>query len=54
MTCELELLRQKIDRLDRQIVDCFEERMQTVIQVAAYKKAHNLPILNSEREKEVI
>lgn len=54
MTVELELLRKKIDYLDKQIVDCFEERMQTVMQVAAYKKEHNLPILNAEREREII
>ncbi len=51
---ELEKLRNEIDAIDRQIVDCFEERMQTVMQVAAYKQKNNLPILNSEREREVI
>ncbi len=51
---DLEDLRKDIDRIDAQLVALFEERMDTVVQVAEYKKENNIPILNSEREDEVI
>lgn len=51
---DLKQLRDKIDEIDEQIVRLFEERMETVLKVAAYKKENNLPILNQGREEEVI
>ena len=38
---ELEQLRGDIDAIDRQIVDLMKRRMETVAQVAEYKKANN-------------
>lgn len=51
---ELDGYRIKIDEIDREITRLFEERMNTVIKVGEYKKANNLPVLNKEREKQVI
>lgn len=51
---DLEKLRDKIDSIDEKIVMLFEERMNTVLKVAEYKKQNNIPILNQNREKQVI
>ncbi|MFC2098401.1 chorismate mutase [Bacteroidota bacterium] len=42
-------LRVDIDRLDDQIIDIFEERMNIADQIGQYKKAHNVTILQSKR-----
>ncbi|MBE6063753.1 MAG: prephenate dehydratase [Clostridium butyricum] len=51
---ELDGYRKKIDEIDRKITRLFEERMDTVIKVGEYKKKNNLPVLNKDREKQVI
>lgn len=51
---DLEVLRKKIDSIDKEIVELFEERMGVVLKVAEYKEKHALPILNAGREQEVI
>lgn len=51
---ELDGYRMKIDEIDREITRLFEERMDTVIKVGEYKKKNNLPVLNKDREKQVI
>ena len=50
----LEQYRKEIDQIDEQLVDLFEKRMDTVIHVAEYKLAHDLPVLNAGREQQVI
>ncbi len=49
---ELKDCRAKIDDLDREIVQLFASRMELAAQIAAYKRAHDLPILQPERERE--
>lgn len=51
---DLKQLRDKIDEIDEKLVLLFEERMETVLRVAEYKNQNNLPILNHQRELEVI
>ena len=46
----LDNLREKIDRVDADLLRLFEERMDLVGEVAAYKRANNLPILDRGRE----
>lgn len=46
--------REEIDRIDREMAELFCRRMQTVREVAAYKKENGLPILDAAREEEVI
>lgn len=50
----LEELRVEIDRIDQQMVQLFEERMQVVAEVMAVKKAAGLPILDASREETVV
>ena len=47
---ELNELRKQIDKVDKQMAELFEERMNLVKKVGEYKKEHNLPILDKERE----
>lgn len=50
----LENQRQKIDEIDREIVNLFEERMKIVVEVAKIKKENNIEIFDSNRENKVI
>jgi len=51
---ELQDYRAELDRIDDQIAALFKERMETVRQVADYKKAHNTPVLNAGRERDIL
>ena len=51
---DLENTRMKINLIDSQLASLFEERMKLVVEVADYKKKNNMPIFDSEREKQVI
>ena len=46
--------RQQIDEIDKQITVLLEERMKVVAAVAAYKKAHSMPVLDATREAAVL
>ena len=48
---DLEIIRQEIDKIDDQIVQLLEERMQLVEGVVAYKKSSGKPILDTKREE---
>ena len=48
---ELSEIREKIDAVDDQLLDLFLQRMDLSDEVAAYKNAHHLPILNKERDR---
>ncbi|MFD3156611.1 chorismate mutase [Haloimpatiens sp. FM7330] len=50
----LDIIREKIDDIDKEIVKLFEERMNVVMKVAEYKQQNNIPILNQKREEEII
>lgn len=49
---DLSEYRTKIDEIDRQLVALFTERMATAADIAAYKKAHQLPVLDAAREQQ--
>ena len=51
---ELENLRERIDKIDKELIALFEERMNVVNDIAKYKIKNNLPILNQNREDIVI
>ena len=51
---ELHALRQKIDLLDCQLVELFEQWMELVCQIAKLKQRQHIPILQSSREQEVL
>ena len=50
----LQRARKTINEVDAQMAELFEKRMEAVRQVLAYKKEHNLPILDAAREQAVI
>ena len=51
---ELSEIRMKIDTVDDQLLDLFLQRMALSDEVAAYKNEHHLPILNKQREREIL
>ncbi len=50
----LEESRRRIDKIDKELVKLFEERMNTVVDVAKYKKENNIEVLNTKREAQVV
>lgn len=51
---DLENIRKKIDEIDAELAVLLEERMKKVLEVAAYKKANNLPVRDKAREAVVL
>ena len=51
---ELTELRTELDTIDRELVALYERRMAVAGEVAAYKMAHDLPVLDASREQQVI
>lgn len=51
---ELDKCRKEIDLVDRQLVQLFLERMSITDRVGAYKRAHGIPVLDVQREQEVL
>ena len=49
---ELSELRERIDQIDHNLTDLIAQRLDVVAQVAEYKKAKGLPVLDSGRERE--
>ncbi len=47
-------IRQDINKTDDAMAKLFEKRMELAAEVAAYKKANNLPIYDAEREGQVL
>ncbi|MDR0914828.1 MAG: chorismate mutase [Oscillospiraceae bacterium] len=54
MQNELKLLREQIDKTDNEIVKLFWQRMELSKQVGLYKKKNGLPVLNANRENEIL
>lgn len=46
--------RDKIDEIDQKMGELFSLRMDLVKEILTYKKAHELPIFDFDREKEVL
>lgn len=42
--------RERINQIDQQLVQLFEQRMQVAAEVAQIKHEHGLPILDAQRE----
>ena len=49
--CEI---RAEIDSIDDQIIELFKRRMDCAKDVAEYKYENNIPILNVQREEEIL
>ncbi len=54
MMRSLQETRRALDQVDRQIVTLFEERMTLCRDVAQYKIANGLPVLDRSREEQVL
>ena len=50
----LDEIREKIDRIDRQILELFCSRMELVKGVAEYKIDNSLPVFHPERERQIL
>ena len=51
---ELQALRQEIDRIDKQMVELFRQRMDVTHRVGEYKAARGMAVLDQAREREVL
>lgn len=51
---DLEVIRQNIDKIDKELVTLIEKRMNLVSQVAAYKKETGKPIYDQAREEAIL
>ncbi|MBE6949639.1 MAG: bifunctional chorismate mutase/prephenate dehydratase [Ruminococcaceae bacterium] len=51
---DLSEIRDRIDEIDKPLLSLFLERMALSREVAEYKKANNLPIMNKKREREIL
>lgn len=50
----IEKLRKEIDRIDKSLIELFQERMEQVIEIMEYKMENKLPIFQLDREERVI
>lgn len=50
---ELENIRNKIDKIDKEMAILFSQRMELIELVKEEKKKNNLPTYNEAREKEI-
>lgn len=50
----LKEIRNDIDQIDSQLLQLFKERMDLALKVADIKKAEGLPVVNAQREKEIL
>ena len=51
---ELQDLRREIDAIDRELVELFRRRMDVTARVGEYKRARGVPVLDQERERQVL
>ena len=51
---ELKKLREEIDGIDRELTALFGKRMEVSARIAEYKRKNGLPILDSDRERELL
>jgi monofunctional chorismate mutase len=51
---DLSKLRENINEIDNKIIELWKERMELSLSVAEYKRENNLPVLDAQREKELL
>lgn len=51
---ELQSLRRDIDAIDRELVELFRQRMDVTHRVGEYKRSQGIPVLDQERERQVL
>ena len=50
---EIEEIRSKLDKIDKELVRLIAERVALIPAIGEYKKKNNLPMHNPEREKQI-
>ena len=50
----LEEIRLEINEIDEKLIKLFIQRMECAREVGLYKKENNIPILNADREQEIL
>ena len=50
----LDNLRNEINGIDNELIELFQKRMEVASKIGEYKKQHDLPVLNSQREREIL
>jgi len=50
----LDILRERLDIIDEQILSLLSERAKVVMKVANFKRRHNIPVYIPEREASII
>ncbi len=51
---DIDILRKQIDEIDSQLLPLFLKRMECSKNVAEYKRANNMPVLDKAREKQIL
>lgn len=51
---KIKQIRRHIDRIDTVIITALAERMSLMPEIAEYKKKHNIPVFDEEREIEIM
>lgn len=54
MKTKLEIAREEINSIDKEMIELFKKRIDAARLVAEYKKGNNLPIFDEAREKSLI
>ena len=49
---DMQVFRQKIDEIDKSLVELFEKRMALSEEIAVFKKENNMPIYDQKREEQ--
>jgi len=49
---DLQYLRCKIDVIDDELIRLFQQRMDVSAEIARYKRNHNIPVYDPEREQQ--
>lgn len=48
---DLQQLREKLEKIDKKLASLFEERMKVIEKVRVYKNSNNIPVYDSNRER---
>ncbi len=51
---DLKEIEEEINEIDEKLIELFKRRMECAKDVGNYKKANNIPILNQDRENEIL
>ncbi|MEG1972025.1 MAG: shikimate kinase [Oscillospiraceae bacterium] len=51
---EIQVIRQRLDEIDNEIIKLFKERMALSLEAAKYKEENNIPVLDAKREEVVL